>query len=213
MTRAILFANGDLPDPGPARLLIQPDDALIAADGGARHAIKLGVIPSVIIGDLDSLSVAEVRVFEDMGIHILKYPPNKDETDLELALRHALQSGHNPITILGGLGGRLDQTIGILSLIASPECIAANVRMDDGITEVFFINRQATIYGQVGEIVSLQPWGVPAEGVSTDNLVYPLHHETLLPHQTRGISNQMLAGQAEIELERGTLLCIHTRKR
>lgn len=213
MPRAILFANGELPDPGPARLLIQPDDVIIAADGGARHAIRLGVIPSVIIGDMDSLSTAEVRVFEDMGIHLLQYPAGKDETDLELALHHALQVGHSPIIILGGFGGRLDQQMGILALIAAPAYIAANTRLDDGVTEAFFINEQTTLEGQTGDTVSLLPWGIPAEGVTTDGLAYPLNKETLYPEKTRGISNQMLARQAKIRIKSGTLLCIHTRKR
>lgn len=213
MPRAIIFANGELTDPGPARLLIQPDDVIIAADGGARHAVKLGVIPSVIIGDFDSLSPVEVRVFEDMGIHMLQYPPNKNETDLELALQHALQVGHSPITVLGGFGGRLDQMLGILSLLSSPECIAANARVDDGIVEAFFFNKEAIIEGEVGETVSLLPWGAPAEEITTDGLVYTLSKETLYPNRTRGISNQLFAPRAKVRVKRGTLLCIHTRKR
>ena len=212
MPGALIFVNGELPDPGAARTIIQPDDVLIAADGGARHALKLGLIPSVIIGDLDSLSEAEVRVFNEMGVHILRYPQNKDETDLELALQHAMKSGYHPIGIVAALGGRLDQVIGNLSLLADPESIEAGVRVDDGLTEAFFITSKATVHGRVGDIVSLLPWGLPAEGVSTDGLVYPLTKETLLPYRTRGISNQMLADTTKITVKRGTLLCVHHRK-
>lgn len=212
MPRAILFANGDLPDPGAARQLIRPDDVLIAADGGARHAIKLGLIPSVIIGDFDSLSDAEIRVFGDMGIHMLRYPPAKDETDLELALQHALKSAYSPILVLGAYGGRLDQALGILSLLSDTDCIAADVRVDDGVTEAFFITKQAVISGKVDDIISLIPWGASAEGVSTDGLVYPLHKETLLYYRTRGISNKMLTDTAKITMKRGLLLCVHERR-
>jgi thiamine pyrophosphokinase len=213
MPRAVLFANGDLPDAGAARQLIQPDDILIAADGGARHAIQLGLIPSVIIGDFDSLSPAEIRVFGDMGIHMLRYPPAKDETDLELALQHAIKSAYSPILVLGAYGGRLDQALGILSLLSDADCIAANTRADDGMTEAFFISSQATLVGQAGDTVSLIPWGMTAEGVSTDGMVYPLHKETLLSYRTRGISNKMLTTTAKITIKRGLLLCIHQRKR
>jgi thiamine pyrophosphokinase len=212
MPRALIFVNGELPDLGATRGIIQPDDVLIAADGGARHALKLGVIPAVIIGDLDSLSEAEVRVFNEMGVHILRYPHNKDETDLELALQHAMKSGYQPISIVAALGGRLDQIIGNLALIADPESIEAGVRLDDGLTEAFFITSKATVHGKPGDTVSLLPWGMPAEGVNTDGLVYPLTRETLLPYRTRGISNQLLADTAKISLKRGTLLCIHHRK-
>lgn len=212
MSRAIIFVNGELPDLGAARAIIRPDDVLIAADGGARHALKLGVIPSVIIGDLDSLSDAEVRVFTEMGVHILSYPPSKDETDLELALDHAMKSSYSPIIILAALGGRLDQMLGNLALIFNPACIEADVRLHDGLTEAFFITSKATLRGQQAETVSLLPWGAPAEGVSTDGLSYPLNRETLLPYRTRGISNQMLSDTAKVSVKRGTLLCVHHHK-
>lgn len=212
MPRALIFVNGELPDAGATRSIIQHDDVLIAADGGARHALKLGVIPSVIIGDLDSLSEAEVRAFNEMGVHILRYPPSKDETDLELALEHAMKSGYHPIIIVAALGGRLDQIIGNLSLLADPESIQADVRVDDGLTEAFFITTKATVRGKPGDIISLLPWGMPAEGVNTDGLVYPLNKETLLPYRTRGISNQLLSDTAKISVKRGTVLCVHHRK-
>ncbi len=212
MPRAILFVNGDLPDLGPARAIIHPSDVLIAADGGARHALELGVIPSVIIGDLDSLSEAEVRVFTEMGVHILKYPTRKNETDLELALDHAMKSGYSPIYIIAALGGRLDQMLANLALISAPACIEADVRLHDGLTEAFFITGKATLHGKQAEIVSLLPWGETAEGVSTDGLSYPLHQETLLSYRTRGISNQMLSDTATVSVNRGTLLCVHHHK-
>ncbi len=212
MPRAIIFVNGEIPDSGAARSLIRPDDIILAADGGARHALALGVIPSAIIGDLDSLSEAEIRVFTDMGVHILRFPPAKDETDLELALAHAIKAGYCPIIIVAALGGRLDQALGNLALLADPESIRGEVRVDDGLTEAFFVTNQATVLGKSGDTLSLLPWGMPAEGVSTQDLVYPLHDETLLPYRTRGISNLMLAASAKISLKKGLLLCIHRRK-
>ncbi len=212
MTRAIIFVNGMLPDVGAARQILEPDDFLIAADGGARHAIALGVIPNVIIGDLDSLSEAEVRVFNDMGVHILSFPVNKDESDLELALMHASRAGYSPVVIVAGLGNRLDQTLGNVALLADPDLQALNARLDDGLTEVFVITSQATVQGASGDIISLIPLGVPAEGVSTEGLTYPLNKETLLPYRTRGISNRMLADTAKIRVKRGVLCCIHQRK-
>jgi thiamine pyrophosphokinase len=185
---------------------------IIAADGGARHALEMGLIPTAVIGDFDSLSAEEVRAFSDMGVHLLRYPTSKDETDLELALSHAVRAGHRPIVILGAYGGRLDQEIGNLSLLSTPEHIEAEVRLDDGLTEAFFIKNRASIQGQAGDTVSLIPWGSPAESVSTDGLVYPLHRETLFPHRTRGLSNQMLGETARVHLELGLLLCVHIRK-
>jgi thiamine pyrophosphokinase len=211
MPRAILFANGDLPSPEPARRLVRPDDILIAADGGARHALALGLIPSVLVGDFDSLTDEELDKFSRAGASLHRHPPAKDETDLELALDYALKIGYTPILILGAYGGRLDQSLGILGLLSAPKCIEANVRADDGQTEAFFISQQAEIYGAPGDTVSLLAWGKPAKGVTTQNLKYPLDDETLSPHRTRGVSNVMTAEKASVSLKSGLLLCVHIR--
>ena len=211
MPRALIFANGDFSHPEITRSIVRPDDVIIAADGGARYALALGVIPSVIIGDLDSLTDTEVRVFADMDVHILRFPQAKDETDLELALLHALRAGYNPIVILGAFGGRLDQTLGNIALISNPEAIQSDVRLEDGITEAFFVTSKAEIHGTPGDTISFIPWSNPVEGVSTDGLVYPLNNETLFPYRTRSISNQMLAQTASVNLRSGLLLCIHIR--
>jgi thiamine pyrophosphokinase len=211
MPRAILFANGDLPQPDLARQLIQPNDILIAADGGARHALALGLTPGHIIGDFDSLTDEELNKLARAGANLQRHPPEKDETDLELALDYALKIGCAPILILGAYGGRLDQSLGILSLISSPACIAANVRADDGQTEAFFIDKRAEISGAPGDTVSLLAWGKPAEGIVTSGLQYPLKAETLSPYLTRGVSNVMTAEKATVSLTSGLLLCVHTR--
>jgi len=212
MPRAIIFINGEMRDLEAVRLLIQPDDVILAADGGARHALALGLIPTAIIGDFDSLSETEVRVFSDMGVQMLRFPKTKDDTDLELALAHAVRVGYHPITLIGAIGGRLDQELGNIGLLSNPEFINADVCIDDGITEAFFITAESSIHGKAGDTASLIPWGNPVEGVSTDGLVYLLHEEILYPHRTRGISNQMLTETAKVSLKRGLLLCVHIRK-
>lgn len=212
MPRAILFANGDPPNPDLARQLVRPDDLLIAADGGARNAVALGLIPSVLIGDFDSLTNEELDKFSRAGASLQRHPPQKDETDLELALDYALKIGYAPILILGAYGGRLDHSLGILSLISAPKCIEANVSVDDGQTEAFFISKQAEISGKPGDTVSLLAWGTPAEGIVTNGLQYPLKAETLSPYLTRGVSNVMTAEKAAVSLTGGLLLCVHIRQ-
>jgi len=212
MSRALIFANGDFSNPGVTRSIVRSDDVIIAADAGARHALAIGVIPSVIIGDLDSLTEAEVHDFADMEVSILRFPRAKNETDLELALLHALRAGHSPIVIVGAFGGRLDQTIGNIALISNPDAGQVDIRLDDGITEAFFVSGKAQIQGAAGDTVSFIPWGSPVKGVSTDCLAYPLNNDTLFPYSTRSISNQMLAETASVSLKSGLLLCIHIRK-
>lgn len=209
--RAVIFANGSLPDLEPARRLIKRNDLLIAADGGACHALALGLQPHILIGDLDSSPSELQATLQEAGAHILRYPRDKDETDLELALTCALEQGCSRIIVIAALGGRLDQTIGNLALLTAPRLQALDVRVDDGVEEAFFVREQAQVQGRSGDIVSLIPWGGDVSGVSTRGLRWSLSNEHLYACQTRGISNEMLAGQAFISIASGLLLVVHRR--
>jgi thiamine pyrophosphokinase len=211
MKRLVLFANGQLPDLTSARLLIRPGDIVFAADGGTRYARELGLVPSVVIGDLDSLSAEDKQWLDGEKVGIRQYPRDKAKTDLELALEAAIQAGFSQILIVGALGGRLDQTLGNVSLLTLPALSACDIRLDDGVEEVFFVRERCEIRGKPGDLVSLIPWGGEVTGVSTEGLRWSLHSEALLPAETRGISNEMITGKAGIEIASGVLLCIHLR--
>jgi len=212
MSRAVIFVNGRLPDLESARRLIHPGDTLLAADGGTRHMLALGLAASVIIGDLDSLTEQEQHSQEIAGCKVIKYPHDKNETDLELALRFATESGYRDILIVGALGGRLDQTLGNLSLLTSPRLSTFDIRLDDGVEEAFFARSRCEVRGSPGDVVSLLPWGGEVTGVTTEGLCWPLCDESLYPDKTRGISNEMLGKTASISVKSGLLLVIHHRK-
>ncbi len=209
--RAIIFINGDLPNPPAAKELIAPDDFILAVDGGTRHALDLGLLPSVVIGDLDSLDTANRLVLEREDVEIIQYPVDKDETDLELALDYAINAGYEEILLIGALGGRLDQTLGNLSLLTDESYVGINLRIDDGVEEVFFIRKQVEIQARIGEIISLIPWGNPVTGIRTEGLRWQLSDETLYPHKTRGISNEAVAALVHIQIKSGLLLIVHRR--
>lgn len=207
--RAIIFANGELADPAAARSLIEPGDFLVAADGGARRLAALGFRPALVVGDLDSLSADEVLALREAGSEIVQFPAEKNETDLELALLEAARRGYEKIFIAAAVGGRLDQTLANVFLLALPELAGVDARLHDGREEAFLIRGAGEIRGQAGEVVSLLPLFGPAEGIHTTGLRYPLRGETLLPERSRGVSNELLGRQAEVRLEKGVLLCIH----
>ena len=209
--RAVIFANGALPDLNAARQLLREDDFWIAADGGSQHALECGRAPDLLIGDLDSIPDPVREFLERAGTTMQTHPAEKDETDLELAVWFALREEFSSILIVGGLGGRTDQILANLSLLADPTLREYDIRIDDGYEEALCVRESAILNGAAGDVVSLIPFGMAAQGVVTKGLQYPLREETLLPSRTRGVSNRMSASQAEISLERGVLLCIHTR--
>src|SRR5688572_11137274 len=115
--RIIIFANGELPNLEKARALIKPDDFIMGADGGTRHALAFGLKPSVIIGDMDSLpSNFQLSSFDG---EVVLYPKDKNETDLELAINHAVTLNPDEILILAALGGRMDHTLANIALLSN----------------------------------------------------------------------------------------------
>lgn len=192
--------------------MLHADDFLIAADGGLRHLRRLGLKPHLLIGDLDSVTEADVEWASANGAEVRRYPREKDETDLELALKAAVDTGTRTILVAAVLGGRLDQTLGNLFLLTRPELNGLDVRLEDGVEEVVLIHDRIELHGQAGDIISLLPLNGPALGVTTTALKYPLDGEILCADSTRGISNVMKAHEAVITISGGLLLCIHTRK-
>jgi thiamine pyrophosphokinase len=208
--RAVIFANGLIGNPETARKSIRQEDILIAADGGARHCRSLGLNPHYLIGDFDSLEVAEQQAFRDAGTLVIQHPVRKDFTDLELALRYALELNVDEILILGGLGARWDQTLANLLLPAAEAFAAVHIRLLDGTQEVFLMRQgeSAQVIGVPGDTVSLIPIGGDAHGVTTDGLEYPLNREALIFGATRGVSNVLIKNLATIQLQAGMLLCV-----
>jgi thiamine pyrophosphokinase len=212
----VIFANGQLSRP----ILLQPDDLIIAADGGSHHCLGLGIRPHLLIGDLDSVREDELETLSKLGTEIITYPERKDFTDLELALLEAQKRGADRVLLLAALGKRWDQSLANILLPAAMPGL--HISLVDGQQEIHFIHPGETleISGQAGDTVSLIPLGGEARGIITHGLEYPLYSETLHLGSTRGVSNVLLeqesaADKARVTLGAGLLLCavIHQTER
>ena len=212
MQRIVIFANGELPDINKARTILRDDDYIICADGGTRHASSLDLKPALIIGDMDSAESSLLQKLQADGVSIERYSRDKDETDLELAINKAIELNPKEIVIVAALGGRVDQMLGNIALLSNIQLSTINIKLDDGVEEIFFCRDQVQVHGGSGDIVSLIPWQGAVTGIQTENLRWPLDNETLHPDKTRGISNEMTDDVASIKNSSGILLVVHTRK-
>ncbi len=207
----VIFAGGTL-QPGKAvQAAIASADLIIAADRGALTALQLGCPPAIVVGDFDSLGDLPLQTLQERGCEIVRAAVEKDETDTELALQVACERGATQITLLGALGGaRIDHTVANILLLAGFEAIP--IRIIDGPSTCWLLRGpgHSTIGGQAGDLLSLFPLSGDAAGVSTTNLYYPLHDDTLRFGKPRGVSNVLTGDQAMVSLEQGLLLLIHT---
>jgi thiamine pyrophosphokinase len=211
--RAIVFANGRPSDAGAPRVVAEPGDLIIAADGGAAGCRAQGLMPDVVVGDLDSLPAADLQRLAAGGVEIVGHPARKDHTDLDLALQLALERGADEVLVHGALGLRWDMTLANVLLGAAPHLAAARIGFVDG-DQVLWPLRgggRLGLAGQPGDTVSLIPLCGDAQGVTTSGLEWPLRQETLSCGTTRGVSNVLVGDSASVTLERGLLLCVHVR--
>ena len=207
----IIFANGHLTSGSWLDKYLKVSTKKVAADGGLKHMVALNLKPDVIIGDLDSVDEALLTKFRESGVTVLEHAPDKDETDLELALLHSKNFPEEEIFVFGGMGGRWDQSIANVLLLTHPDLKDQKIAFVDEGTRLWLINGSTSIYGSRGDLISLIPIAAPVRVAFTEGLRWPLKNEVLMPGRTRGVSNEMTGPRAQIGLSEGHLLCFHSR--
>ncbi len=109
--KCVIFGGADIEDKG---FIDIPDNAyVIAADRGYIHCVSLGIVPDIAVGDFDSLDIPVSSATE-----IITAPCEKDETDLILAVRIAVDRGYNDFIIYGADGGRMGHMIAAVQTLS-----------------------------------------------------------------------------------------------
>lgn len=206
--KIIICANGELSAPDHLDSLLEEADLLIAADGGTRYLAKMGRMPDVVIGDMDSIQDEQQSRLKVAGIEMLVFSSDKDQSDLELALLHAKERGADEIHVLAGLGRRWDHSLVNLLLAALPELAQVEVNFWHGVQRLVLIKDHLELSQVAGTRLSLIPVGGDAQGVSTQGLSYALEDEDLLFGSSRGVSNEFAEQKASINVKKGMLLAV-----
>jgi thiamine pyrophosphokinase len=211
-TLAIVVTGGDRPDRALLDALGLPVDGriVVAADSGVAHALTLGLEVDVAVGDFDSLDPVVLEAVEASGARIERHPVAKDATDLELALDTAVGLGAGRVVVVGGHGGRLDHFLANALVLGAPRYGAIEIEavVGEALVTVVRPGPGVRFGGRLGQLVTLLPVHGPAEGVRTEGLRYPLRGETLLAGTTRGVSNELVAEEAQVAITAGAVLVV-----
>jgi len=207
--RAVIFVNGEVQDYTALARWLRPGDHLIGADGGTRHMLALGLMPDAVVGDLDSLEPETVAKLIAQGVDVERYPIAKDQTDLELAIERGLRAGASEILLLGALGGRLDQTLANLLILAQRNW-PVPLRLAEGsqLAQVLRSGETLMLHAAPGSTVSAIPLSAIVTGITYTGLEYPLQDATLSIGSTRGVSNFVASSPATITIDEGVLLVV-----
>jgi len=192
-------------------------DLVIAADGGARHAVQLGLPLDLWVGDGDSIDADDLAALRQTGVETRLVESAKDESDAELAVLAAVDAGALRVTILGALGGaRTDHALANVWLLAHPALVDRAAFLVDGGARIRLATARSgepvtvDLGGRPGDLVTLLPFGGDVAGVTTRGLRYPLDDEPLIVGPSRGLSNVRDAPDATVGLRDGRLLVIET---
>jgi len=205
---AVLVANGPVVWTPELAALAAAGTPLLAADGGADSLARIGLIPRVVVGDLDSVSPATTAW---LGPDRLVRLPDQDRTDLEKALIFAFDElGVRRLTVLGALGGRSDHEIGNLGLLCRL-ARGTDLVFRDAVSWTIAIDGAVDLDARPGEVWSFWTFD-PAVLVSLDGVRWPVRRASLAAGGRPSISNEAVGVRVRVETHGGTVI-VHRRYR
>jgi thiamine pyrophosphokinase len=201
-SRTLLLCNGEPPSRGLLKRLASGADTIVAADGGANAALRSGITPDVIIGDLDSLLPKTRKAFSRS--HVIRIR-RQDNTDLEKALDFISAYSPGEVAIAGATGGRIDFTLGNLSVFWNYTRALSMTFVGDG-WRAFPVGRRRTVEARRGSTVSLVPFG-KCSGITLRGLRYTLSDAVMRPGEI-GVSNVVIRSPFNVTVRRGRMLLV-----
>ncbi len=217
MRTVTIIAASEETDVELVRREVSASHLVLCADGGYNLCRRAGLIPHAVIGDLDSIDAQELALLEKLPVQVMRYPCDKNESDLELALLEAHRCGAGVVRILAALGGRLDHTLfNVISILIRAHELGIEATLVSSNTEArLFLGsesaREITIEDRQGWPCSLIPLTDRVGGIVLQGFRYPLNNEFLHQRETRGLSNVVIDARARILVRTGRLLSVFVR--
>lgn len=210
MKKIVVLAGGRLGNPSFYRVILKDADMVICANGGVAHAMKLGIVPQLVVGDLDSLAENQKEWMDRNRVRAAVHSRDKDYTDTHLALKEAIGLSPDEVVMLGCIGDRMDHTLSNIFLLL--ECAKAGIKAKimDEVNEMYVVGpeRELELTGAEGQFVSLVPLTTAVSGIFTSGLKYRLRGDSLEMRESRGISNEFTEKKALVKVKSGFLLVV-----
>jgi thiamine pyrophosphokinase len=208
--KTIIFSNGEFSQGPWCKDLLKDCELIIAADGGARHALQMDAKVQHLIGDMDSIGLEDFNVLKSSQCKVHFFPQDKEKTDLELAMDLALEKGADEVHILGGEGGRFDHQVGNALMAASEKYKSIPVwfySREQRSTAIHAVEKKV-IKTSISKILSVIPLSESVEEFTIDGVQWPLNSVRLTLGSSFTISNRTTAEEVNISLKSGVVLLV-----
>lgn len=209
---ALLVCAAPLPGFAPLLAeLIHSHDLIVGVDAGGGLCLEAGIVPDLVVGDLDSIDENDARSLIGRGVDTRRFPADKDVTDLDLAIDLCRARGVSAITLTCATSGRLDHTLAVMGSVARNTDLCPQVE-EPGMRGWFLApGAQRTVRlsgpGTTVSVVALISQAV----VSCTGVTWPLDSHTLEPLSSYGVSNVITAESAVISVHDGVVLVTSTQ--
>jgi len=210
--RACIITGGDISEQFLDEYLKEhPTKLRIVVDGALEITHRLGVKPDYIVGDFDTVN-QELLEYYDKDI-ILRHPPEKDQTDTELAIETALNAGYDNLTFLGATGSRMDHSLGNIFLLEGLLAQGIEAEILNENNKLYLKKQGFTLKRKEarGNFISLLPLTETVENVTLRGFKYPVEHLTFYREKTLGISNEITEEEAVVEFSKGTFIVVESQ--
>jgi thiamine pyrophosphokinase len=209
---AVILGNGSYTDFGFYKQYLEehPFDAIFCADGGIKTALKLGIVPDVLLGDFDSVTREEIHYLKDK-IKIMPFEKRKDYTDIHLCIKYAIENHFYQITLFGVLGTRADHSLTNIYLLKYAMDNGVNAKIVNEYNEIFLLNDFIKLHGVKDKTISVLPYTDKIEGINLKGMGYPLKDATMVKENPYGVSNYAVEDTVEISISSGTAVIVITQ--
>lgn len=208
---ALIVCSGSINDYSYHKKYFERAQFVVCVDGGAKHIRKFGLVPDVLIGDLDSISAEDLEYFKDMKVKIIKYPSQKEMTDTEIAINYAIDNGYKEVVIIGGIGTRIDHSLANILLLKQLLEKGIKGTLANEKNEITLTKDRIKVAKEKDAKLTLLPLTKVVEGITTKGLYYQLNCEDIELGSSRGVSNEFKDEFAEISIKSGILIVIKSK--
>lgn len=206
MRRCVIIGGAEIGNYDTVRDHLKADDFNIFCDSGLLHQKALGIQAHLIVGDFDSHSNSNADV------ETIVLPCEKDDTDTVFAVKEAMKRGFDDLLLIGVVGGRLDHTLGNVSILLMLHSCGKRAKIVDDYSEMEIVSGEPVFIDNSFPYFSLLNISGAAKGISVENAKYPLDNAEITCEYQYGISNEVLPGTvAKVSVGEGRLLLIKVR--
>ena len=214
---AYIVVNGNLMDSSFVLSKINPEDLIIAADGGLNTIRDLGLTAHAAIGDLDSASQLpleiealegsnEPKAVDVEGTTYLKYLPEKDYLDTELAIDYVVSKGAQQIRLINVVGDEIDHMLATISMITKSKYAEIDLKILTKNQTMYPATGHIKLFGSIGEKISLTPLNGEVVVHSSSGLKYDPSQYVMTMETNTGIRNEFTKVEAMVEVTSGSFL-------